>query len=118
EFLNKHGIDIDRKLHILKQFHVTLQFYGKKPTAKIIENFDEGKEVDVCITGYAKNDKCIALICDKSTLAEYLDDRTPHITYALSEGTKPFYSNELLRNNKHILFDTPFCIKGTLERVR
>ncbi len=38
--------------------------------------------------------------------------KVPHITYALTEGTKPSYSKELILKSALILFETPINVNG------
>lgn len=83
--------------------HITLD-YGKNEYHP-----DFGKEVNIPVIGYAKDDKCEAVLVDVGGIK--CDNRYPHITISTAPGTKPVYSNELLANG-HDGVDEPVMLRG------
>ena len=105
---------------IKEDFHTTLTFYSKDKPVRTDLNF--GEEIPVNIIGVASDEKATTLVLDKSELLMELQPHAeyPHITFALADGIKPFYSNELVKrcitDGTIILFDEPISLIGTITR--
>jgi hypothetical protein len=115
------GLSNEIKLSHLKikdEYHITLKYYGKELENKI-GKFVDGVSYDITIVGYAVNSKAVAYMVE---LPSNLDCHTiPHITVALSNGTKASYSSELLNEalstDTLITLEHPIVIKGFTRRI-
>jgi hypothetical protein len=106
------------RLKVKDEYHVTLKYYGKE-LENTIGKFVDGIPYDIRIVGYAVNSKAVAYMVE---LPSKLDCHTiPHITVALSNGTKASYSSELLNEalstDTLIMLDHPIMIKGVTRRI-
>ena len=102
------------------EFHMTVTFYTKDKPVRTDLIF--GEEVPINIVGYASDEKATALILEKSEHFARLQVQAeiPHITFALADGVKPFYSNELIKqcvaeDTVH-MFDEPVTLVGIVTR--
>tara|TARA_B100000131_G_scaffold46334_1_gene41232 strand:- start:1304 stop:1789 length:486 start_codon:yes stop_codon:yes gene_type:complete len=74
--------------------HMTIKF---RPTKDDVCKLPMGGAADLEITGYAHDKDCIALrVKQVYGYPVPSDNEVPHITFWVSEGTPPYYSNELL----------------------
>jgi hypothetical protein len=88
--------------------HVTLEFQPKFMPDNI------GDEVIIEVTGYAVDSRGEALVVKLNTVTSSND--VPHITLSTAHGTKPFYSNDLLKDKFRIAtLKNPFKIKTVIS---
>ena len=129
--------------NIKDEFHVTIFFINRRKRTKedhiIISNYDqelikmEGKPVEVNILSFCFDDKAAALkVSIPEELKKYSEihklysnynsdentvpDKIFHITYALSPGVKPVYSNEMFRNQSRTEIKLNCIVQGTIGR--
>ena len=90
--------------------HTTLCF---QPTPEQDKKWMErlGERVVLTVIGRGVDDRGDALIVDG---VERDDAGIPHITISCADGTKPFYSNELLAKGYEQIW--PFTLEGTISR--
>jgi hypothetical protein len=90
--------------------HMTIVF---KPTQEQDEMLMKqiGTLRTLIVTGFGLDNKGDAVVV---TGERRLDGGIPHITISCADGTKPFYSNELLDGGWN--FIEPFSIYGTIAR--
>lgn len=104
-----------------EDFHTTITFYPKDKSARTDLNF--GEEILVNIIGFVSDEKATVLLLEKNELLMNLQIQAeyPHITFALADGIKPFYSNELVKqciaDGTVILFDEPKSLTSTVMRA-
>ena len=106
--------------NIKNTFHLTIEFYPKGKPLRTDLVF--GEQVSVIVIGYVSDEKAMALVLDKGDITAKLQvsAENPHITFALADGVKPFYSNELIKKSidertVH-MFTEPVTLVGTIER--
>ena len=73
--------------------HMTIQF---KPDSEHVRKLPMGGSTEMQITGFAADDKCIAITVKYTRYGAESSNAIPHVTLWTAEGTKPVYSNELL----------------------
>jgi|SaaInlStandDraft_4_1057021.scaffolds.fasta_scaffold00658_18 hypothetical protein len=75
----------------------------------------EGQTVPLSILGIGWDEKAVALIVG---LSPHCVNPIPHMTFALSEGAMPKYSNEMLGSpdNNIFMFETPFDVPSVVTR--
>lgn len=104
---------------IKDEFHITIRFYGSVPEEKCPE-FTENEDHEICIIGYAYDDKAIALVIEFTTSIGN-EIEFPHITFALKKGIKPVYCKEMVMNalasNQIVRFDEVIKIVGKTHRI-
>ena len=103
--------------------HVTLGFHRDFQTttlaAFIDANYTEGETREIAVSGYAFDDKCIALrvatplVCVPAT-------KIRHVTLYLARGVQPVYSNILLQDPEAttVAFEAPIVLEGTFKVIR
>lgn len=102
------------------EFHMTVTFYTKDKPVRTDLIF--GEEVPINVIGYVSDEKATTLIIEKSEHIVRLQVQAdiPHITFALANGVKPFYSNELVKRcvaeNTVQMFDEPVTLVGIVTR--
>lgn len=81
--------------------HVTLFF---NPSDETKESFEIGQKIVFIAYGEACDEKAHAVIVELPTNVPCFNEN-PHITISTADGTKPFYSNEMLEGKK-VLFES------------
>lgn len=73
--------------------HMTIRF---QPSAEELSAMPIGESAELVVVGWGADSKGQAVKVESGVPSS---NAIPHITVALSPGTKPVYSNELLRSN-------------------
>ena len=95
--------------------HMTVAW---RPSEQVLEEYEHllGKEFDLCVYGYATDDKGQAVrVVPPFNLA--VENNHPHITLSCAEGVGAEYSNELLERNFSRFGRLGLKFRGTLEFV-
>ena len=84
--------------------HMTIKFLGGVPVSEIKEYYGLlGVKVPLNIVGLAVDNKAVALVVDPPSYVPVKSMSKPHITIAVSAGTKPVYSNHLIEKQKKLI---------------
>lgn len=109
--LQKHPIILQKK------FYLTIKSFGKNayPSAKSYYQKIIGEKKDIICLGIFYDEKGLCVLCKGDFPCS---NKYAHITLGNSEGTKPFYSNELCENgfsnDELIEFETPIIVQGII----
>lgn len=117
---NLNNVIYTNNLQIKNEFHITLEYYGKKLITHVCE-FIENETVTIEIIGYACDNKAIALYVNIPEKIKRINgNKFNHITLALSNNTPAKYSSELLEKafltNKIVILDKPHIVSGETFR--
>jgi hypothetical protein len=75
-----------------------------------------GDSIRLIATHYKMDDKGLALVVERDERLK-ISNKVPHITVAVSPGTKPVYSNKLLESGEWIKFSEPQVFDSNLVVV-
>lgn len=89
--------------------HMTVKF---QPSRVEVDALPIGQPATLRVVGFAADGKGQAVRVESSVPST---NAAPHVTVAVAEGTKPVYSNELLKGNV-VAVDGP-TLTGTVEYV-
>ena len=96
----------------LERHHVTIAFLGssgdRKALDAIVANYRPGELRDIHVCGVAWDSKAVSLVVTPNFPCA---NAPPHITYALTEGTAPMYSNTML-SGEHNFRPLDITFKG------
>jgi len=110
-------IPVPKTINILSSHHVTLKYIGRqKITPELKYSEIVGKKCLVKCIGYVADDKCIALVVELPSDIPCANP-VPHITFGLSWGTKPFYSNDLIAGCTIQKLPSEFSVLGEIVAV-
>lgn len=104
--LKDNDVEIPKGQKIINH-HMTIQF---RPGMDMPENV--GEEIELTLVGYAVDERALAVVVKRPEGLE-VKNKNPHITVAVANGVKPFYSNTLLEKG-YEKFKTPVKIKGVI----
>ena len=107
---------------VKKDFHITLEYFGKKRETEVIQ-FQDGIEFEFIVIGFAIDADALALcVRIPDELKRENGNENPHITIALRTGVKAQYSNTLIKkaivNKTLVIFDEPFKLFGSTKRFK
>ncbi len=107
-----------------KESHITLCYYSDFDNAEEFNVFTEqylhllNKQCNIQIDKIAMDDKCIALcVVPSDYIPYYPKEKNLHITMLLTKGTKPVYSNEMIRTTKTFI-DVRTDVYGQIVYVK
>jgi hypothetical protein len=94
-----------------KSGHVTHKYFKSvDPAGFLAVESLVGQKFTLQVDALVYNDKCVAA---SVVSPEGWNNKHPHVTLALSRGTEPVYSNELLQTETSIRLPITYTIKGT-----
>jgi hypothetical protein len=111
-----------RTVVVKKEFHITVEYFGKKKEEDIPDVYVDGKEIEYHIIGFAVDNDALALLVRiPDELKREKGNENSHITFALRPTVKAQYSNTLIKksieNKTIIIFETPIVFVGCTKRI-
>jgi hypothetical protein len=98
--------------------HMTVEFNNAQDALKpgYFGDIKLGDSIRLIATHYKMDDKGLALVVERDERLK-ISNKVPHITVAVSPGTKPVYSNKLLESGEWIKFSEPQVFDSNLVVV-